>query len=97
MRVRWLENALKSLDSAMAFIAKEDEEAARTISDYIHARVDSLQEEPAGVGQGRPGRIYGTRELVIDKYPYIVPYRVKDNEIQILRVLHTSRKPPKKW
>lgn len=97
MQVRWLEKALESLDSAMAFIAKEDEEAARIVSDYIHERVDSLAEEPAGAGQGRPGRIFGTRELVIDKYPFIVPYRVKDNEIQILRVFHTSRKPPKKW
>lgn len=97
MRVRWLEKALKSHDSAMAFIAKEDEEAARTISDHIRERVNSLGEEPAGAGQGRPGRIFGTRELVIEKYPYIVPYRVKENEIQILRVFHTSRKPPKKW
>lgn len=97
MRVRWLEKALNSFDSAMAYVAKEDGEAAKTIGDYIFERVDSLAGEPAGVGQGRPGRIFGTRELVIDKYPYIVPYRVKDNEIQILRVFHTSRKPPKRW
>lgn len=94
MRVKWLKRATSSMDKAMAYIAQEDDEAARAISDYIHARVESLQEQPH---QGRPGRIFGTRELVIDKFPFIVPYRVKGDEVQILRVFHTSRKPPQKW
>ena len=94
MRVKWLKRATISMDKAMAYIAQEDDEAARTISDYIHARIESLQEQPH---LGRPGRIFGTRELVIDKFPFIVPYRVTGDEVQILRVFHTSRKPPQKW
>jgi len=94
MQIRWLKTAISSLDAAMTYIAQEDEEAAGKISDYIHLRVESLREQPE---QGRPGRILGTRELVMDKYPFIVPYRVKDGELQILRVFHTSRKPPPKW
>ncbi|MDR2573774.1 MAG: type II toxin-antitoxin system RelE/ParE family toxin [Desulfovibrio sp.] len=94
MRIKWLKRAIKSLDAAMAHIAQDDEETARDISDYIHMRVESLQEQPL---QGRPGRIFGTRELVMDKYPFIVPYRVKGEVIQILRIFHTSRKPPQKW
>lgn len=94
MRVKWLQTAIKSFDKAMAYIAQEDEEAAQKISDYIEARVEGLIEQP---GQGRPGRVYGTRELVIDKYPYLIPYRVKGEEIVILRVFHTSRKPPQRW
>jgi len=94
MRVKWLQTAIKSFDKAMAYIAKEDEEAAQEMSDYIKARVAGLIEQPH---QGRPGRIFGTRELVIDKFPFIVPYRVKNDEVQILRVFHTSRKPPRKW
>jgi len=78
----------------MEYIAKENEEAARKISDYIHARVESLQEQPH---QGRPGRVFGTRELLIEKYPYIVPYTVRESEILVLRVFHTSQKPPKRW
>ncbi len=76
----------------MAYIAQEDEPAAREISDYIHARVESLQEQPH---QGRPGRIFGTRELVISKFSFIVPYRVKNDEVQILRVFHTAENPRK--
>jgi toxin ParE1/3/4 len=94
MRIKWLKRAIESLDGAMAHIAREDEETAKDISDYIHARIESLQTQPH---LGRPGRIFGTRELVIDKYPFIIPYRVKDEEIQILRIFHTSRKPPQKW
>ena len=94
MRIKWLKRAIQSIDAAIAHIALEDEETAREISDYIHARVESLQEQPH---QGRPGRIFGTRELVMDKYPFIVPYRVKGEETQILRIFHTSRKPPQTW
>lgn len=94
MRIKWLQKAIKTFDKAMGYIAQEDEEAAQTISEDIEARVAGLLEQPY---QGRPGRIFGTRELVIDKYPFIVPYRVKGDEIQILRVFHTSRKPPRKW
>jgi toxin ParE1/3/4 len=94
MRIRWLKTASKNLAAAMEAIAQDDPGMAATIYGHIRARVDALLQQPA---QGRPGRVYGTRELVLEKYPYIVPYRVKDNEIQILRVFHTSRKPPSKW
>jgi toxin ParE1/3/4 len=43
---------------------------------------------------GRPGRVPGTRELVIAHMPYIVPYRVRGEAIQILRVYHSARRWP---
>jgi len=46
------------------------------------------------VAMGRPGRVVGTRELVIGQLPYIIPYRVRESEIEVLRVLHTSRRWP---
>jgi toxin ParE1/3/4 len=41
---------------------------------------------------GRPGRVPGTRELVIAGTPYIVAYRAKRRSIEILRVLHGAQK-----
>ncbi|MBF0137289.1 MAG: type II toxin-antitoxin system RelE/ParE family toxin [Magnetococcales bacterium] len=43
---------------------------------------------------GVPGRVHGTREIFSGKYKYVVIYRIKSDEIQILRILHTSRKYP---
>jgi Plasmid stabilization system protein len=94
MRIRWLKTASKNLDKAMEYIAQDDPEAASRIYAHIRSRVDDLLLQPA---QGRPGRVFGTRELVVEKYPFLVPYRIKGDEIQILRVFHTSQKPPHKW
>ena len=43
---------------------------------------------------GRPGRVPGTRELVIPNTPYILPYRVRANAVEILRVFPATRKWP---
>jgi toxin ParE1/3/4 len=43
---------------------------------------------------GAPGRVPGTRELVIPKTPYIVPYRVRGSRIEIARVYHSARRWP---
>ena len=50
-----------------------------------------LADQPS---MGRPGRIAGTRELVVTRFPYILPYRVRGSTIEILRVFHTARKWP---
>jgi toxin ParE1/3/4 len=44
---------------------------------------------------GRPGRVARTRELVVTGTPYILPYRVTAGVLEVLRVLHASRKWPK--
>lgn len=46
---------------------------------------------------GRIGRVAGTYELVIPGIPYIVPYRIRNQEVQILSVFHTSRKWPESF
>ena len=43
---------------------------------------------------GLPGRVDGTRELVIDRTPYIAAYRVAGVTVQILRVLHGAQRWP---
>jgi plasmid stabilization system protein ParE len=74
-----------------SYIAGDDPAAARLVVRRILSSVALLIDNPA---MGRPGRVAGTRELVIPKTRYIVPYRVRESEIQILRIFHTSRKPP---
>ena len=94
MRVKWLRTASRNLDAAMEYIAREDANGAREIYAAIRERVAVLAEHPE---IGRPGRVFGTRELVIERYPYLIPYRIRDNEVQILRVFHTRQNLPKTW
>jgi addiction module RelE/StbE family toxin len=94
MRLRWLRTALRNLDDEASYIAADDPAAARLVVRRILSSVALLTDNPA---MGRPGRVAGTRELVIPKTRYIVPYRVRESEIQILRIFHTSRKPPTRW
>jgi plasmid stabilization system protein ParE len=94
MRVRWLRKAIANLDTEAEYIAAENRMAAVEMFVYVKAKIDALGDFPA---TGRPGRVPNTRELVIDRYPYIVPYRVISDELQVLRVFHTRRKPPKSW
>ena len=66
--------------------------AARRIVLRILHDVERLL--PDNPHMGRPGRVPGTRELVIAQTPTIVPYRVQREAIQILRVYHSARRWP---
>lgn len=91
MRVRWTEPAAQALESIQDYIAKENPRAAFEVAQRIEVAVRQLEEHP---DIGRTGRVRGTYELVIHGIPYIVPYRIKGKEVQILSVYHTSRKWP---
>ena len=96
MQVRWLATALKNLDGEAEYIARENPAVARSLVERIHRTVSLLRQNPA---LGRPGRIHGTRELVVAGTRYVIPYRVRPelNRIEILRIFHTSRRLPKRW
>ncbi|MGD0117185.1 MAG: type II toxin-antitoxin system RelE/ParE family toxin [Candidatus Binatus sp.] len=94
MRVRWLKAALKNLDEEAEYIARDDPRAAARIVERIATTVERLATHPAS---GRPGRVPGTRELVVAGTPYIVPYRVIGDTIEILRIFHAARKWPAKF
>jgi len=94
MQVRWLRKALHNLDEEATYISADDPPAARLVVERILQAVASLAQQP---GIGRPGRVHGTRELIVAKTRYIVPYRVRGGVIEVLRVFHTSRRSPAKW
>ena len=94
MRVRWLRQALRNLDDEANYVAAENPAAARIVVRRVLEAVAQLADQPS---VGRPGRVPGTRELVVLKTRYIVPYRVRGQTIEILRVFHTSRRLPGHW
>jgi plasmid stabilization system protein ParE len=93
MDIKWVRLAWADLDDVYEFIARDKPEAAGKTVRRILDAAQILADNP---GAGRPGRVAGTRELIIAGTPFIVPYRVKNNAVEILRVLHSSRKWPQK-
>ena len=93
MRVKWLKVALANLDAEAEYIAQNNPAAAGRVVQKILRAVNLLRKNPA---MGRAGRVAGTRELVVAETPYIIPYRVRGEAVEILRVFHAARKWPGK-
>jgi len=91
VRVKWLKMALANLEAAAAYIAEDNPAATGRFVQEIFRATGLLARNPA---MGRPGRVPGTRELVIPNTPYILPYRVRANAVEILRVFPATRKWP---
>jgi toxin ParE1/3/4 len=91
MRIKWVRRALRNLEQAHSYILKENPQAAQEVILKIQVAASQLENYPF---MGRPGRVEGTRELVISSTPYIVIYRIKEESVEILRVLHTSKRYP---
>jgi len=94
VQVRWLRRALNNLDEEAAYIARDDPGAAARMVERIVTSVEGLGAHPLS---GRPGRVPGTRELVVSGTPYLVPYRVCGETVEILRVFHGARKWPERF
>ena len=94
MKVKWVRLALNDLDEAAEFIARDNPKAASRVLKRIWDTVQVLADQPHA---GRAGRVHGTRELVVAGTPFIIPYRVVENTVQILRVLHGKRKWPQNF
>ena len=91
MTVVWLEQAEVDLHLIVEYLLERNPQAAVDVYEAIRQQVGKLADFPL---ISRPGRVKGTRELVITGLPYIIPYYVKGQEVRILAVLHTSRKWP---
>ena len=91
MRIRWTRPALADLEAIGDFVAQDNPVAAKRMTVGLVASVDPLRDHP---NRGRPGRLTGTRELIVAGTPYIVPYRVRDEDIEILAVFHGARRWP---
>jgi toxin ParE1/3/4 len=93
MKVVWSRRAIRHLVSLREFIAKDSEQNAALVAERILSSMDVLRAHPE---MGRPGRASGTRELVVPDTPFIIPYRVKENRLELIAVLHGRQKWPGK-
>ena len=91
MQIVWTEPALRDLSSLRVYVAQDKPSAADKQVALILAAVAGMAAFPES---GREGRRKGTRELVVGKTPYLVPYRLREDRIEVLRVLHGRQRWP---
>ncbi len=91
MRVEWSVLAEADRKAIFDYIEADSPRAAVAVDERIRDEVASLERFPE---RGRPGRVEGTRELVVVRTPYIAAYRITGKSVRILRVLHGARRWP---
>ena len=91
VKIRWTAVAADDLKSVHEYLREHVPAQADTVVDRILAGIDVLEQYP---NLGRQGRLDGTRELVITGTPFIVFYRLRKSQVEILGVLHAARKWP---
>jgi toxin ParE1/3/4 len=87
----WSPRAITHLTHLRAYIARNNPPAASRIAEALLEAVEHLAARP---GLGRPGRVAGTRELVVPGTRYVIPYRVRGDRLEIIAVFHSRQKWP---
>ena len=83
--------AEQDLEAAYDYVQQDNEDAAKQLVARIFSAVGLLARYPLA---GREGRVQGTRELAIARTPYVIAYRIRQDEIQVLAVLHGAQRWP---
>lgn len=89
--IDWTPLAIAQLQSIYEYIAQDSATGAERVLEQIFAGAERLE---SYLNMGRPGRVEGTRELVIAGTPFVIPYRIRQNHVEVLAVFHASRKWP---
>ena len=90
--IDWTEQASAQLNQVFDHIAlTNSEEIAARITAKVITSVERLESFPMA---GRPGRVRGSRELVVPNTPFIVAYALEKDRIVILALYHGAQKWP---
>ena len=93
MTIVWSPPAIEQLAHLRAYIAGDNPKAANRIAGTLLEAAERLAELP---NLGRPGRVAGTRELVVPGTPYVIPYRLRGDRLEVIAVFHGRQKWPKR-
>ncbi len=93
MNVVWAPRAIAHLAHLRSYIAHQDPKAAMRTAAVLLEAVERLAELP---GLGRPGRVTGTRELVVPDTSYVICYTVRGDRLDIVAVFHGRQQWPRR-
>lgn len=88
MTWRLSQRAAQDLEAIYQYRARQSEETAQRVLAAILAAIRRTAAHPLS---GRPGARPRTREIVVTDYPYIIPYRVQDDVLVVLRIYHARQ------
>jgi plasmid stabilization system protein ParE len=94
MKIRLMKAAISDLREVRAYIATDDPKAAEQVAMRLEKAITLIAERPA---IGRPAADHPVREWSVSGLPFVIPYRLSDDTIEIIRVFHTSRRRPQTW
>jgi toxin ParE1/3/4 len=94
MKLRWTAPALRDLEAIGDYIARDNPHAAARVVARILDQAEILASHPHA---GRAGRVPGTRELVVSDTRFILPYRVREETVELLAVFHAARQWPESF
>ncbi len=86
----WSQQARTDLMAIIDYISDDNPDAAQKLKDDIENKAAELQEHPQLY---RPGRVEGTREMVI-RANFIAVYMEDPFTVRILRILHAAQQWP---
>lgn len=86
MKLFWTLDAVQDRRTIYDYIEAENPIAALALDELFSDQADLLLTNPY---LGKTGRVSGTRELVVHKH-YILVYDIKEQDVRVLRVLHSA-------
>jgi toxin ParE1/3/4 len=93
IQLRWTRAAADDLEEIADYLF---EKAPASAAELIHI----IYEAPSGLKafpyRGRVGKKQGTRELLVPSFPYIIVYQVKEDVVNIVRILHAAQERPER-
>jgi toxin ParE1/3/4 len=91
MWVNWTKSALKDIENEANYLNKISPSIEDAFLHEVEKSIDLVKKYPE---LGRIGRVSETREFILKKFQYILVYLIKESCLDIIRLLHTSRKWP---
>ena len=93
MQILWTDEALADLEEILAYYYLEvSPRTAAAVERRIVDEIEALPPFPERIRES--DRVPGTRELVVNKLPYLVFVQLLDDAIIVLNVTHTRKKFP---
>jgi toxin ParE1/3/4 len=90
MRVRYTPRARDDLRSILAYVQQQSPQGARNVARAAHKTIGLIGQFP---GSGRLAGEQGIRVLPVGRYPYLIYWNVESDEVWIVHIRHTSRRP----